>query len=146
MEIKTITITAEASKAYQKYCVALTAESIETDEDINTLKQIAISKAMEGIEELAGCIGTPEVKVSTTPVQQRNVVRANPVQNTYNAPRTTTYQSQGGFQSRPQYQVKPVSEAQIKYINGLGYQGPLPETWEQANQLLQQLKAERGIQ
>lgn len=146
MEIKTITITAEASKAYQKYCVALTAESIETDEDINTLKQIAISKAMEGIEELAGCIGTPEVKVSTTPVQQRNVVRANPVQNTYNAPRTTTYQSQGGFQSRPQYQAKPVSEAQIKYINGLGYQGQIPQTWDEANLLLQQLKAERGIQ
>ena len=146
MEVKTITITAEASKAYQKYCVALTAESIEGDEDINTLKQIAISKAMEGIEELAGCIGTPEVKVSTTTVQQRSAVRANPVQNTYNAQRNVAYQNQGGFQQRPQYQAKPVSEAQIKYITGLGYQGQIPQTWDQANQLLQQLKAERGIQ
>lgn len=127
MEIKTITITAEASKAYQKYCVALTAESIEGDEDINTLKHIAITKAMEGIEELAGNIGQAEVKVSTTPVQNvpqpRNVVKQNPVQNQYRAAQNNGYQRPAAPVAHKQ--SNPPTEKQISMLYSLGYDGDI---------------------
>lgn len=99
---------------------------------------MAISEAVKGIDQLAGNVETkPEVKVSQQPVRQ-----AYQPQQGYQKP-AQGYTKQS-YQAQPQ--VKPISEAQIKYITGLGYNGPMPQTWEDANQLLQQLKAQRGIQ
>ena len=41
MNIKEVTVNAEASKAYQKYCVSLTAENLESN-DLEILKNLAI--------------------------------------------------------------------------------------------------------
>lgn len=95
MIINEITITAEASKAYQKYCVALTAQDLN-DGDIDCLKRMAITEALKGINELAGNIeGKPDVKVNSQPRQpsyrtdnnyrptQAPIQQQAPVQNPY---------------------------------------------------------------
>ena len=65
MNIKEITVNAEASKAYQKYCVSLTAENLESN-DLEILKNLAISEAIKGINQLANEADVkPEVKFST---------------------------------------------------------------------------------
>ena len=65
MNIKEVTVNAEASKAYQKYCVSLTAENLEPN-DLEILKNLAISEAIKGINQLANEADVkPEVKFST---------------------------------------------------------------------------------
>lgn len=65
MNIKEVTVNAEASKAYQKYCVSLTAENLESN-DLEILKNLAISEAIKGINQLANEADVkPEVKFST---------------------------------------------------------------------------------
>ena len=66
MEIKSITINAESSKNYQKYCFSITAENI-TEADVETLKNVAIKESIKGINELAGSIGEAKTTVSTNP-------------------------------------------------------------------------------
>ena len=65
MEIKSITINAESSKNYQKYCFSITAENL-TEGDVETLKKVAIKESIKGINELAGAIGEAKTTVSTT--------------------------------------------------------------------------------
>lgn len=141
MIINQITITAEASKAYQKYCVALTAEDLQ-EGDIEYLKNMAIAEAVKGIDELAGHIEVkPEIKVTQQPIQQRPQ---------YQAPRVNQPVQNQGFapQARQQYSNAPrrASEKQINYLRSFGWNGDPNITWDQANQLLMQYKAQNGIQ
>ena len=65
MTIKEVTVNAEASKNYQKYCVAITAENLESN-DLEILKNLAITEAIKGINQLATEADVkPEVKFST---------------------------------------------------------------------------------
>ena len=65
MNIKEVTVNAEASRNYQKYCVSLTAENLESN-DLEILKNLAISEAIKGINQLANEADVkPEVKFST---------------------------------------------------------------------------------
>ena len=102
MNIKEITVTASASKNYQKFEVSLTAE-ITNDNDFITLKDIAINNALTGIDELANTDNkepTVTVKVDNTPTQQApyrriyNPTPSTPVppanNNTYNNPKKAT--------------------------------------------------------
>lgn len=105
MIIKEVNVTATASKQFNKFEVSLTAE-IMNDDDFNQLKDIAISRAIQGIDQLVENSSTaPEVKVqtSTTPVQppvQRSSYSSAPVQrpavpNYYaNAPQNQPYSPQ----------------------------------------------------
>lgn len=133
MIINQITITAEASKAYQKYCVALTAEELQ-EGDIEYLKRMAISEAVKGIDELAGHIDVkPEVKVTQQPVQN----------NQYQVPKANQ-----GYTPRPQqYQPtnnRPASQKQLDYLrNAFNYVPQGQITFEQANELLMQFKSQR---
>ena len=72
MNIKEITVNAEASKNYQKYCVSLTAENLK-DDDLETLKNLAISEAIKGIDQLANDVDIkPDIKVTTAVVKPTN--------------------------------------------------------------------------
>lgn len=68
MEIKEITVTAEASKAYQKYCVALTATDLKQG-DMEKLKNIVISHALKGIDEMVNVPEEPVVRVAVSEPQ-----------------------------------------------------------------------------
>lgn len=77
MKINTITITAEASKSYQKFCVAITAENLEAG-DMEKLKNITISEATKGIDALVSSTGVSsnepakvETKEEYTPAQYK---------------------------------------------------------------------------
>lgn len=151
MNIKSITITAEASKAYQKYCVALTAENL-VEGDVDRLKDITISESLRGINELAGNIGQAEVTTSiqnnpyTSEQKQSNYptnsssYRRMPVQDKANYAPVNNYNT-----SQDSRANKPASEKQISYIQSLGYKGIMPRTFLEADELLKKLKAERGI-
>lgn len=139
-EIKEITVTASCSKNYQKAEFSMTA-TVECDEDIAAVKSLCTQHALQLLETLP---------IKEEPKQVQPTTQQKP--NQYQAPRVQPVQNQG-FNPQPrqqyqsnQYQVKPVSEAQIKYLKGLGYQGPIPQSWNEANTILQQLKAARGIQ
>ena len=66
MNIKEVTVNAESSKNYQKYCVAITADNLK-DGDLETLKNLAIAESIKGINQLANEVDVkPEVKVITS--------------------------------------------------------------------------------
>lgn len=112
MTINEITITAEASKAYQKYCVALTAQDLN-EGDIDYLKNMAISEAVKGINELAGNIETkPEVKVNTVQPQRQPSYRTD---NNYRP-------NQPPVQQVPvQQQPQQGYQDELKYVNNVAY-------------------------
>ena len=113
MEIKSITINAESSKNYQKYCFSITAENL-TEADVETLKNVAIKESIKGINELAGAIGETKTTVSTTG-GFRNAADAQPAP----APRqpvpvAQTYRSRTVGTSNYQSGPKPITDAQIR--------------------------------
>ena len=143
MEIKSITINAESSKNYQKYCFSITAENV-TEADVETLKNVAIKQSIKGINELAGAIGEAKTTVSTTG-GFRNAADAQPASAprqsvpgvpTYR-PRTVATSNYNG--------TKPISEAQIRCLIGYGYEESQIKgfTSKQASDIISQLKNNR---
>ena len=143
MEIKSITINAESSKNYQKYCFSITAENV-TEADVETLKNVAIKQSIKGINELAGAIGETKTTVSTTG-GFRNAADAQPA----TAPR----QAVSGiptYRPRPvatsNYNgPKPISEAQMRCLINYGYEESQIKrfTSKQASDIISQLKNNR---
>ena len=119
MEIKSITINAESSKNYQKYCFSITAENL-TEGDVETLKKIAIKESIKGINELAGAIGETKTTVSTTG-GFRNAAESQPTTAPRQAvPGSTTYRPRTVTTSN--YNPKPITEAQMRCLIGYGYE------------------------
>ena len=140
MEIKSITINAESSKNYQKYCFSITAENV-TEADVETLKNVAIKQSIKGINELAGAIGETKTTVSTTG-GFRNAANAQttttprqavPVAQTYR-PRPVATSNYNG--------PKPITEAQIRCLINYGYEERQIKqfTSKQASEIISQLK------
>ena len=143
MEIKSITINAESSKNYQKYCFSITAENV-TEADVETLKNVAIKQSIKGINELAGAIGETKTTVSTTG-EFRNAANAQPstaprqavpVAPTYR-PRTVGTSNYNG--------PKPITEAQMHCLINYGYEESQIKrfTSKQASEIISQLKGSR---
>ena len=143
MEIKSITINAESSKNYQKYCFSITAENL-TEGDVETLKKIAIKESIKGINELAGAIGETKTTVSTTG-GFRNAADAQPAPAPRQAvsgaptyrPRTVATSNYNG--------PKPITEAQMRCLIGYGYEESQIKgfTSKQASDIISQLKGSR---
>ena len=135
MEIKSITINAESSKNYQKYCFSITAENL-TEGDVETLKKVAIKESIKGINELAGAIGETKTTVSTTGAQPSTAPRQTvPVAQTYR-PRTVATSN---------YNSKPITDAQMRFLIGYGYEENQIKgyTSKQASEIISQLKGSR---
>ena len=142
MEIKSITINAESSKNYQKYCFSITAENL-TEGDVETLKKIAIKESIKGINELAGAIGETKTTVSTTG-EFRNAANAQPATAPRQAvPGSTTYRPRTVTTSN--YNSKPITEAQMRCLIGYGYDERQIKqfTSKQASEIISQLKNNR---
>ena len=144
MEIKSITINAESSKNYQKYCFSITAENL-TEGDVETLKKIAIKESIKGINELAGAIGEAKTTVSTTG-GFRNAANAQ----TTTAPRQAvteapTYRPRSVGTSNYQSGPKPITDAQMRCLIGYGYEERQIKqfTSKQASEIISQLKNNR---
>ena len=144
MEIKSITINAESSKNYQKYCFSITAENL-TEGDVETLKKIAIKESIKGINELAGAIGEAKTTVSTTG-GLRNSAEAQPT----TAPRqtvpgSTTYRPRTVTTSNYQSGPKPITDAQMRCLINYGYEESQIKrfTSKQASEIISQLKGSR---
>ena len=144
MEIKSITINAESSKNYQKYCFSITAENL-TEGDVETLKKIAIKESIKGINELAGAIGETKTTVSTTG-GFRNAADAQPAPAPRQAvPGVPTYRPRSVGTSNYQSGPKPITEAQMRCLIGYGYEERQIKqfTSKQASEIISQLKNNR---
>ena len=141
MEIKSITINAESSKNYQKYCFSITAENL-TEGDVETLKKIAIKESIKGINELAGAIGETKTTVSTTG-GLRNATDSQPATAPRQAvPGVPTYRPRTAVTSNYQSGPKPITEAQMRCLIGYGYEESRIKqfTSKQASEIISQLK------
>ena len=144
MEIKSITINAESSKNYQKYCFSITAENL-TEGDVETLKKIAIKESIKGINELAGAIGETKTTVSTTG-GFRNSSEAQPATAPRQAvPGVSTYRPRSVGTSNYQSGPKPITEAQMRCLIGYGYEESQIKrfTSKQASNIISELKGSR---
>lgn len=143
MEIKSITINAESSKNYQKYCFSITAENL-TEGDVETLKKVAIKESIKGINELAGAIGETKTTVSTTG-GFRNAADSQPAPAQRQAvPGVSTYRPRPVATSNYNG-PKPISEAQMRCLIGYGYEESQIKgfTSKQASDIISQLKGNR---
>jgi hypothetical protein len=119
MKIETITVTASASKNYQKYDVSLSASDI-TNEDIAKLQAAAIAASLNGINAL--CAAMPATP-STAEV--------------YTSYKTSSY-GKNQFRANPN---APATASQLKYLNSLHVTEPLDNlTMSQANALIKKYK------
>ena len=144
MEIKSITINAESSKNYQKYCFSITAENL-TEGDVETLKKIAIKESIKGINELAGAIGETKTTVSTTG-GFRDAANAQPATAPRQAvPGVPTYRPRPVATSNYQSGPKPITEAQMRCLIGYGYDENQIKgyTSKQASDIISELKRNR---
>ena len=142
MEIKSITINAESSKNYQKYCFSITAENL-TEGDVETLKKVAIKESIKGINELAGAIGETKTTVSTTG-GFRNAANSQPTTAQRQAvPGVQTYKPRSVTTSN--YNSKPITDAQMRCLIGYGYEESQLSgfTSKQASEIISQLKNNR---
>ena len=136
-EIKEITVNCAVSKNYQKAEFSMTA-TVECDEDIAAVKNMCTQHALELLETLP-------IKEEPKQVQPTTQQKPN---NQFQAPRVQPVQNQG-YAPRQQYQnntPRMASEKQLNYLRSFGWNGNPNITWDQANQLLQQYKAQNGIQ
>ena len=143
MEIKSITINAESSKNYQKYCFSITAENL-TEGDVETLKKIAIKESIKGINELAGAIGEAKTTVSTNG-GLRNSAEAQPATAPRQAvPGVPTYRPRPVATSNYNG-PKPITEAQMRCLINYGYEESQIKrfTSKQASEIISQLKNNR---
>ena len=139
MEIKSITINAESSKNYQKYCFSITAENL-TEGDVETLKKVAIKESIKGINELAGAIGETKTTVSTTG-GFRNAANSQPTTAQRQAvPGVQTYKPRSVTTSN--YNSKPITDAQMRCLIGYGHEESQLSgfTSKQASEIISQLK------
>lgn len=130
MLIKETTITVAVSKNYQKAEFSITAE-VDSQEDIEKLKASCIKNAIDSLEKLP-----KEFLENKKPSYE-------PISSTatgYQTIQTTPIKAVQRKEAYHQKQVKQTSEAQENYIRGLGYSGPIPSEWDEANKLIQQLK------
>ena len=144
MEIKSITINAESSKNYQKYCFSITAENV-TEADVETLKNVAIKQSIKGINELAGAIGETKTTVSTTG-GFRNAADAQPAPAQRQAvPVVPSYKPRTVGTSNYQSGPKPITEAQMRCLINYGYEESQIKrfTSKQASEIISQLKNNR---
>ena len=144
MEIKSITINAESSKNYQKYCFSITAENI-TEADVETLKNVAIKESIKGINELAGAIGETKTTVSTTG-GFKNSAETQPTTAPRQAvPGVPTYRPRPAGTSNYQSGPKPITDAQMRCLIGYGYEESQIKrfTSKQASEIISQLKGSR---
>ena len=143
MEIKSITINAESSKNYQKYCFSITAENL-TEGDVETLKKIAIKESIKGINELAGAIGETKTTVSTTG-EFRNAANAQPTTAPRQAVSGIPSYKPRTFATTNYNGPKPISEAQMRCLIGYGYEESQIKgfTSKQASDIISQLKNNR---
>ena len=144
MEIKSITINAESSKNYQKYCFSITAENL-TEGDVETLKKVAIKESIKGINELAGAIGEAKTTVSTTG-EFKNTTNAQPTPAQRQAvPGVQTYRPRSVGTSNYQSGPKPITEAQMRCLINYGYEERQIKqfTSKQASEIISQLKNNR---
>ena len=143
MEIKSITINAESSKNYQKYCFSITAENV-TEADVETLKNVAIKQSIKGINELAGAIGETKTTVSTTG-GLRNSSEAQPASAPRQAiPGVPSYKPRT-FATSNYNGPKPITEAQMRCLINYGYEERQIKqfTSKQASEIISQLKNNR---
>ena len=143
MEILNQRINVKAVKAYQTVEMEMTVSNA-TNEEIAQVKAYLLNEAKIAVESLARDI---ESGSQPKPVAQ-NQTNRSVQQSQYQATRTPQPIQNQGFTPRPQqYSNAPrrASEKQINYLHSFGWNGDPNITWDQANQLLQQLKAERGI-
>ena len=144
MEIKSITINAESSKNYQKYCFSITAENL-TEGDVETLKKVAIKESIKGINELAGAIGETKTTVSTTG-GFRNSTESQPASTPRQAvPGVQTYRPRPVATSNYQSGPKPITDAQMRCLIGYGYEESQIKgyTSKQASDIISELKRSR---
>ena len=143
MEIKSITINAESSKNYQKYCFSITAENV-TEADVETLKNVAIKQSIKGINELAGAIGETKTTVSTTG-GFRNSAEAQPATAPRQAVSGIPSYKPRTFATTNYNGPKPISEAQMRCLIGYGYEESQIKgfTSKQASDIISQLKNNR---
>ena len=144
MEIKSITINAESSKNYQKYCFSITAENV-TEADVETLKNVAIKQSIKGINELAGAIGETKTTVSTTG-GFRNAADAQPSTAPRQAvPVSQTYRPRSIGTSNYQSGPKPITDAQMRFLIGYGYDERQIRGYasKEASEIISQLKNNR---
>ena len=126
MIIKEVNVTASASKNYQKFDVSLTAE-ITTDQDFEQLKNIAINRALEGIDQLVNNNNPAEIEVKTTqptpvqpPVRRESYPTAQPIQR----PATPSY-----------YSNSPVHQSNTPHVPQQTQSGPKMASEKQVNLL-----------
>ena len=155
MIIKEVNVTASASKNYQKFDVSLTAE-ITTDQDFEQLKNIAINRALEGIDQLVNNNNPAEIEVKTTqptpvqpPVRRESYPTAQPIQrpavpNYYaNAPQNQPYSPQNVVHNPNG--PKMASEKQIALLRKLRVQCDFNNlTAAQANDLIKGVMGDRN--
>ena len=140
MEIKSITINAESSKNYQKYCFSITAENL-TEGDVETLKKIAIKESIKGINELAGAIGETKTTVSTTGGFKNSSEAQTTTAPRQAIPGVPTYRPRPVATSNYNG-PKPISEAQMRCLIGYGYEESQIKrfTSKQASEIISKLK------
>ena len=138
MEITKTTIKVQCSLNYQVASIEAEIENY-TEMELDAYIGHLVKKCSEIVKNVSNAVGeTHTQNVQQKPVVQTQVQR--PTQNNYNAPRTTTYQNQGGFNAQ-QNNVRPASQKQLDYLrNAFNYvpQGSL--TFDEANNLLMQFK------
>ena len=140
MEIKSITINAESSKNYQKYCFSITAENL-TEGDVETLKKIAIKESIKGINELAGAIGEAKTTVSTTGGFKNSSEAQTTTAPRQAVPGVPTYRPRPVATSNYNG-PKPITDAQMRCLIGYGYEESQIKrfTSKQASEIISKLK------
>lgn len=130
MNLTNVTITAAATKNFQKYEVSLTADNL-VQGDIEKLKNYAISEAKKGIELLVEGNEQPEVKttISEQPKQE--------YQHSYKRP----YQTNKPVVENGSTGPKPITDAQKNMLKRLRYNGDIDSlSAAQAFKLIENLK------
>lgn len=150
MEIISTTITARATANYQVGEIAIQISN-QTEEELHNIEMYAINEAVSICNELQRQTGTikpetPAVQTQRTtyPQNQQRYTNQQAQQSYRTAPANNGYQNNGGYNQDTKTN-RPVSEKQIAYIQSLGYQGQMPRTFLEADELLKRLKTERGI-
>ena len=144
MEILNQRINVKAVKAYQTVEMEMTVSNA-TNEEIDQVKAYLLNEAKIAVESLAR-----DIESGSQPKPVAQTQNNRPMQQPqYQAPRVNQQPVQNqGFNPRPQqYSNAPrrASEKQINYLHSFGWNGDPNITWNEANTILQQLKAERGI-
>ena len=122
MNIKEITVTASASKNYQKFDISITADNL-TDNDFDTLKSLVISKALKGIDELTGSSEGSTISVKLE--EKKEYINTNTYQTPYKRNSFKTNYNTAPVAATNYNTPKMASEKQIETLKNLHYTGDL---------------------